>query len=208
MTLVLTIVAIFLLLTVNEMWWRRHAVHSELSRKFIHVTVGSFVAFWPYFLSWHEIVGLSIAFLIVVALSKHFQIYQAIHSVTRPTWGEIFFAFAVGAITFITHDKAIYAAALLQMSLADGLAAIIGTRYGNPQKYLILGHTKSVLGTLTFITTSVLILLGFSHFSHTSLAAAWVLGIAALASLIENFSVRGLDNLMVPVVVALLLVHR
>jgi phytol kinase len=208
MALALTIVIIFVLLTLNEMWWRRHAVHSELSRKFIHVTVGSFVAFWPYFLSWHQIIFLSIAFLIVVAASKYFHIYQAIHSVTRPTWGEIYFAIAVGAITFITHDKAIYAAALLQMSLADGMAAIIGTRYGNRQKYLIFGNTKSVLGTLTFFIVSLLIIVGFLHYTQTHLAVSHMLGISAAACIIENFAVKGLDNLLVPLVVGLLLSYH
>jgi len=208
MTLALTIVIVFILLTCNELWWRKHPIHSELSRKFIHVTVGSFVAFWPYFLSWRQIQLLSIAFLLGIAVSKYFNIFQAIHSVQRPTWGEILFALAVGANTLITHNKAIYAAALLQMSLADGMAAIVGTRYGNRQKYAIFGYTKSVLGTLTFFLISFAILVGFSHYSNTHLTLAWITGIAAIACFIENLAIRGLDNLLVPLVVALLLTHH
>jgi phytol kinase len=208
MDFILSIVIVFALLSFNEIWWRKHTVHSELSRKFIHVTVGSFVAFWPYFLSWHQIQLLSIAFLAVIALSKYFHIFQAIHSVQRPTWGEVLFAVAVGVVTLITHDKAIYAAALLQMSLADGMAAIIGTRYGNRQKYLIFGYAKSLLGTFTFFVIALLILIGFSHYSHSNLGLNWIVGISAAATLIENFAIRGLDNLLVPLAVALLLVHH
>jgi phytol kinase len=208
MDFVLTIVIVFVLLSLNEVWWRRHTVHSELSRKFVHVTVGSFVAFWPYFLSWHEILFLSAAFLLVVALSRYLQIFQAIHSVQRPTWGEVLFAIAVGASTLITHDKAIYAAALLQMSVADGMAAVIGTRYGNRQKYLVFGYAKSVLGTLTFFIVSLLILIGFSHYAHADLGVEWIVGIAAIACAIENLAIRGLDNLLVPLAVAALLVHH
>jgi dolichol kinase len=208
MDLVLTIVTVFVLLSLNELWWRKHAVHSELSRKFVHVSVGSFVAFWPYFLSWHEIQFLSVAFLAVIALSKYLRLFQAIHSVQRPTWGEALFAIAVGATTLITHNDAIYAAALLQMSLADGMAAVIGTRFGNRQKYLIWGYAKSVLGTLTFFIVSLLILVGFSHYAHAQLSIAWIVGIAAIAGFIENIAIRGLDNLLVPIAVAVLLVHR
>lgn len=207
MALVLTLLVVFTFLIANELWWRKHTAHSELSRKFIHLTVGSFVAFWPYFLSWHEIVYLSVAFLVGVGLSKYFRVFQAIHSVQRPTWGEVLFAAAVGIITLITHDKAIYAASLLQMSLADGMAAVVGTRYGNRVKYSIFGYTKSVLGTMTFFVISLLILIGFSHFSHANLGATRIVGIGAIASLIENFAIRGLDNLFVPVAVALLLIH-
>jgi phytol kinase len=205
MAIVLTILIVFVLLMANELWWRKHPIHSELSRKFVHITVGSYVAFWPLYLSWRQIQLLSVAFLAVVAVSKYLHIFQAIHSVQRPTWGEIFFAIAVGAIALITDNKSIYAASLLQMSLADGMAAVIGTRYGNKQKYLIFGYTKSVLGTLTFFVVSLLILFGFSHYSHIELGLEWTFGIAAAASIIENFAIRGLDNLLVPVVVALLL---
>ena len=207
MALAFTVLLILLLLVCNELWWRKHTMHSELSRKFIHVTVGSFVAFWPFILSWRQIQLLSVAFLIGVGISKYLNIFKAIHSVTRPTWGEIFFAISVGVITLITHNKGIYAAALLQMSLADGMAAIVGTRYGNKQKYTIFGSTKSVIGTLTFFTFSLIVLLGFSYYSNTSISLLWAVGIASTASLIENVAIRGMDNLLVPVVVALLLTH-
>jgi dolichol kinase len=127
--------------------------------------------------------------------------------VQRPTWGEVLFAIAVGGITLITHDKAIYAASLLQMSLADGMAAVIGTHWGNRQKYLVFGHTKSILGTLTFFLVSLLILIGFSHYSHAHLSPIVIGIIAATASMIENLAIHGLDNVLVPLVVALLLVH-
>jgi dolichol kinase len=130
MSLILSVCAVFCILVLSELWHRRHAGSNELSRKFVHVTVGSFVAFWPFFLSWNQIVFLSGAFLVGIAASKYLNIFQAIHSVQRPTWGEIFFAMAVGIIALVTQSKGIYAAALLQMSLADGLAAVIGGRFG------------------------------------------------------------------------------
>ena len=208
MTLVLVVLVVFLLLSLNEVWWRKHTVHSELSRKFIHVTVGSFVAFWPFILSWGQIQLLSVAFLVVVALSKYLGVFRAIHSVQRPTWGEILFAIAVGSVTLITRSKSIYAASLLQMSLADGMAAVIGTRYGNRIKYLVFGYTKSVVGTLTFLVVSTLILIGFSHYGRANLDVTWIVGVAVIASFVENLAIRGLDNLLVPVTVALLLVHH
>ena len=204
MAIVLTVLFVLALLVFNEIWWRSRKVHDELSRKFIHLSVGTFVAFWPFFLSWNEIRWLSLAFLMVVGVSKYFNIFKAIHSVTRPTWGEVFFAVAVGAVTFITHSKGIYAAALLQMSLADGLAAIVGTAYGKPYEYKILGNTKSLVGTCTFLLVSYVLLLGYALYS-TALGVTISLFIAALATAIENLAVRGLDNLLVPVVVALLI---
>ena len=205
MTLILTLLVVFVLLVCNEWWWRSQRSHTEINRKFIHITVGTFVAFWPLFLSWQQIRWLSLAFLIVVALSKYLHIFKAIHSVQRPTWGEIFFAVAVGAVTFITHDKWIFAAAVLQMALADGLAAIIGVQYGRKQSYLIFGQAKSVIGTATFIFVSVYILFAFMYISDTPLPYATIFGLAAAAGVIENFGVFGLDNLLVPVLIAFVL---
>ena len=202
MTLILTILTVFILLVANELWWRRKKVQDEFSRKFIHITVGSFVAFWPFFLDWNDIKLLSIAFIVVVLASKQLKVFQAIHSVQRPTHGELFFALAVGALALISQNEWIYMAAILQMSLADGLAAVIGTRFGNNTRYMVLGHTKSIHGTVTFLLVSIAILLVFTAFSGIILSLPIILGIAVAASLVENISVEGIDNLLVPVLVA------
>lgn len=207
MDLILTVVAVLVLLLVNEIWWRTHATHNELSRKFIHITVGSFVAFWPFFLTWTQIEILSVAFFVAVLISKYLRIFRAIHSVQRPTWGELFFALAVGGTALITHHKGVYAAALLQMSLADGLAAIIGLRYGSSTRYKVLGSTKSVVGTLTFFVVSLLLLLGYAHFAQANIKIPNAIGLAISASLLENLGSFGLDNILVPILVAVALSH-
>jgi dolichol kinase len=202
MRILLTILAVLALILIGEVWWRKQRLHTEFTRKFVHITVGSFVAFWPFFLSWNEIRYLSVAFLIVVGVSKYFRLFRAIHSVQRPTLGELFFALAVGAVTFITQDKSIYAAALLQMSLADGFAAVVGTNYGQRFRYIVFGHAKSILGTFTFLVVSALILTGYSHQSGQYLTAVFIFDLSVAASIIENIGVAGLDNLLVPVLIA------
>jgi phytol kinase len=203
--LIITVTVVFVLLCVSELWWRGSRVHTELSRKFVHITVGSFVAFWPFFLTWHQIELLSLAFLIAVTISKYLHIFNAIHSVQRPTWGELFFAIAVGLVAFITHDKWIYMTALLQMSLADGLAAIIGLRYGKKHKYLVFGQVKSIIGTFTFFLVSLATLLVYIHFGDIHEHIVPVLSLAMIASLFENLGALGLDNLFVPLLIAIAL---
>ncbi|HET7320773.1 MAG TPA: hypothetical protein VFI84_04300 [Candidatus Saccharimonadales bacterium] len=201
MAVLLTLFVVAVLLVANEVWWRKHKVHNELSRKFVHISVGSFVAFWPYFLSWNTIRVLSVAFLVGVAVSKYLGIFKAIHSVTRPTLGEVYFALAVGLTTFITDKPAVYAVALLFMSLADGLAAVVGTRYGTGNDYSVMGAHKSLVGTGTFLVSSYVILLGIAVFS-TPISTLACLGIALGATVLENIADQGLDNLVVPLLVA------
>lgn len=204
MAVFISMLIVLALLVANEYWFRKRRVQDEISRKFIHLSVGTFVAFWPFFLSWNEIRVLSVAFLLVVGLSKYFKIFKAIHSVTRPTWGEVFFAISVGLLTYITHSKGVYAVSLLQMTWADGMAAIVGTRYGKPYEYKVFGHTKSLVGTGTFMVVSYCLLLGYTLYS-ASVGVAVSLGIAAVATAAENVAIAGLDNLLVPLTVALLI---
>lgn len=205
MTLVLTVLVILALLTVSELWWRLRRPHDEFSRKFIHITVGSFVAFWPHFLSWNQIILLSAAFIVCVAVSQYFGIFKAIHAVERPTWGEVCFALAVGILAFVTRDPAIYMAAILHMSLADGLAALVGTAYGKTNSYRVFGHTKSIAGTLTFVGVSLFILIGYATVAPAAPSPVVLAGLAVGAAALENFAVRGLDNLVVPLLVAAVL---
>lgn len=207
LAIAVTMLIVFVVLCLSELGWRKGFMTNEVGRKFVHVTVGSFVAFWPFFLSWNQIRLLSLGFLVVVIVSKYLHLFRAIHSVQRPTYGEVFFALVVGALTFMTHSKAIYAAALLQMSLADGMAAVVGVEYGLKRhigRYKIFGHSKTVIGTLTFLVISAAILFGYSTDSMR-LALGWAFGLAVMASLLENVAVAGLDNLLVPLLVAFVL---
>lgn len=198
---VLTILVVFAVLCLAELGWRRGWMDSELGRKAVHISVGSFVAVWPFFLGWTQIELLSVAFAVVIIISKALNVFGAIHSVQRPTYGEIFFALVVGAIALLTHSKEIYAAAVLQMSLADGLAAVIGSKYGHFTRYHVLGHVKSAVGTATFFVVSLAILAGYAYGVHADFSPAFVL-IALGAALLENVAVLGLDNLLVPLFVA------
>ena len=196
---------VFGLLLLSEWGWRKHWLHGEVGRKFVHVTVGTFVAFWPYFLDWTEIRLLSLAFFVVVLASMHLGVFKAIGSVQRPTYGEIFFALSVGLLTIITTSKGIYAAAILQMALADGFAAIIGGRFGTENKYHLYGRTKSLAGSATFFVISLALLIGYSQFSDNGLIWQYVVIGSLGATLLENIAALGFDNLLVPVAVGLLL---
>lgn len=142
LNLLLVVGIVFCLLLVSELLAKKNKKYPEINRKFVHITVGSFVAFWPLLLSWNQIIGLSVAFICVVTISRRLHIFKAIHGVKRATMGEIYFALIVGLLALVTQDGWIYMTALLHMSLADGLAAVIGTRYGKGTTYKILVQPK------------------------------------------------------------------
>lgn len=195
-------IIVFVILCSAEIRARKGKLKGEFGRKYVHLTVGSLVAFWPFFIDWSYIIALSGAFLVVIAISKYFNIFRSIHSVKRATWGEIFFAISVGLLALLTDQAWIYAVALLHMSIADGLAAVIGTKYGKTNQYKVVGHTKSVAGTGAFVLVSVALFALYGVATGAQLAPAIVaIGVLAAAAF-ENVSAYGLDNLIVPVWVA------
>lgn len=202
--LALTVLVVFGLLVVSEIVWRISDIHPEYTRKFVHISVGSFVAFWPLFLSRPQIAALSLVFIAGVAASHYLNAFRAIRSVQRPTWGEIFFAVAVGLLAYVAHFGWVYLAALLHMSIADGLAAIIGTKFGRSTQYYVFGARKSAIGSVTFLIISLAILNGYALFTP-AVFSLWFIPLAAAATIIENLGVRGLDNLFVPLLVAVAL---
>lgn len=196
---------VFLILVLAEYLSRYKGVHSELTRKIVHVLVGIFVAFWPFFLSWGQIRFLSLLFLIVVVVSVKLRIFNSIHAVSRNTMGEVLFAVVIGLLAFVCTDPWIFAAAMLHLSLADGLAAVIGLTYGEGNSYRILGRTKSLAGSLAFFFTSLIIMLWYLSFSGATPTVVSVLVLPAVATIAENLSGEGTDNLVIPLLVALVL---
>ncbi len=199
------VAVVFLILLFAEYLSRYKGVHSELTRKIVHVLVGMFVAFWPFFLSWRQIQVLGLLFLVVVLISIKLNIFGSIHAVSRNKMGEVLFAVIIGLLAFISSDPWIFAAAMLHLSLADGLAAVIGLAYGEHNSYRIMGRTKSLAGSLAFFFTSVSIMIWYAAFSGTPASAVSVLWLPVSATIAENLSGEGTDNLVIPLLVSLVL---
>ncbi|HUC89234.1 MAG TPA: hypothetical protein VMR45_00355 [Patescibacteria group bacterium] len=205
MLALLAVIAVFLTLVFSEYLSRYRGVHSELTRKFVHILVGVFVAFWPFFLSWHQIQLLSLAFLIVIGISLKLNIFKSIHAVKRNAVGEVLFALVIGILAFIVTDKWIFAAAMLHLSVADGMAAVVGLGWGEHNTYKVFGHVKSISGSMAFFFSSIAIMLLYVACSDASASAVNLVWLPIMATAAENLAVEGTDNMVIPLLVALVL---
>ena len=203
--LLVVAVIVFGLLLIAEYLWRVKHYYSEITRKFVHITVGTFAAFWPWILSRSQIELMALAFLAVIILSRLFTVFSSIHIIGRKTVGEIFFALSIGGVALITPNRYIFMAAILQLSLADGLAAIIGTSFGRRFRYSIFGLRKSLVGSLTFLVCSLAILVVYFSISHASGALPTIIWLPLVATVLENVGIHGSDNVLVPITVAIVL---
>lgn len=201
----LSLAVIVLILYFAERGSRAKHLHPELTRKFVHVTVGSFVAFWPFYLSYQTIAWLSLLFFVVIAISMRYEILRSIHAVQRTTKGELLFALSIGVVALLATNKWVFMASMLNLALGDGMAALVGILKGEGNEYKVFGHTKSRAGTLAFLITSFCISIIYLLFSGSGFSFTTLLVVPIFAAITENLAINGTDNLAIPVLVCLLL---
>lgn len=206
MWIFVAVFVVFLILVFAEYLSRYKGVHSELTRKLVHIMVGTFVAFWPFFLSWRQIQMLSLAFLLVVLISIWLNVFKSVHAVSRNVAGEVLFAMVIGILAFLSTSEWVFAASMLYLSLADGMAAVVGLLWGEENQYKVFGHIKSVAGSLAFFFTAVLISVVYTAFSGATQSATVLLWLPVVATISENIAVSGTDNLVIPLLAALVLI--
>lgn len=200
------VLGIFVIVVSAELLWRAKILQSEFSRKLIHILVGCFAATWGFFLTDNQIYLLAGAMFLVVMLSRLLGVFQSIHSVSRKTWGELFFPLGIAAAALLTDSPWVFMAAVLHVGIADGLAAVVGSRYIKRYGYKVFKHQKTIVGTLVFFNASIVII-ALSILFATELQGNFliVLLVPLIATVIENIAHYGTDDLLVPVAVCLLL---
>lgn len=182
---------------------RYTAADSEILRKVVHIGTGNVIllAWWLHIPAWVGITA-SVLASAVALLSYKFPILPSINSIGRQSLGTFFYAVSIGLLIawFWPMQQPHYAVlGVLVMAWGDGLAALIGQRFGK-HPYQIWGMNKSWEGSLTMALVSYivssLILLGVQG----NIWQTWVVSgaIALVATSLEAFSKLGIDNLTVP----------
>lgn len=204
----IAILIVFILLLLAERIKKHERLNAEVARKFVHITVGSFVAFWPFFMPDSVIYLICAAFILVIVATRIGGLFPSIHKVPRKTWGDVLFPVGIAGTLFLAQDPWIFTAAILHLSVADGFAALVGEKYGKNNAYKILGYKKTVAGNAAFLIISMGItssLVWLEPGSFATIAAPTLFLVPIFATTIESLSVRGSDNILVPILLTLLL---
>lgn len=200
---------IFALLLISEILDQKKIIRGDQKRKFIHITCGTFIAFWPWLVSWQTIAWLGVAMLLVVLLNHKIRIVDFHSNLNRHTYGDIFFALGIVISALMTDSQVFFAVAILIMTYADSLANIVGREYGKGWGYNIFGHHKTVVGSMVMWLASLYILGIGLLYDYQSLSFAsyttLILLLPPVLVLVENFSPNGFDDLLIPVAVILAL---
>lgn len=187
-----------------ELLHRYTTTDPEKIRKVVHIGTGQVIllAWWLEIPAWVGITA-SILASVVTLLSYKFPILPGINSVGRKSLGTFFYALSIGILVawFWPIQQPQYAAiGILVMTWGDGLAALIGQKYGK-HPYKIGGIQKSWEGSLTMALVSYLVttLILFVVQGSTGQTYVVPIAVALFATVLETFSKLGIDNLTVPV---------
>jgi phytol kinase len=188
-----------------EWLYRAKLANPEVVRKVVHIGVGHVIllAWWLQVPAWLG-VSASVGFSGLAFLSYQYPILPSVNGVGRKSLGTFFYAASIGILVacFWALRQPQYAAlGILVMTWGDGLAALIGQRFGKHQ-YILWGIQKSWEGSLTMAIASFVVagsILGVSGAGNLG-QIGWIsLAIALASTGLEAFSKYGIDNLTVPV---------
>jgi len=201
-----TLVWVFLYLAIvilaAEILHRREGKDSETPRKIVHIGVGNVILIaWWLKIPLSIILQSSIAASLVCLLSYYLPMIYSLSGVGRKSLGSFFYCVSIGVLCWIFWDSYPYYAVLgvLIMTWGDGLAAIIGKKFGQ-HKFQSLGMNKSVEGSLTMLAVSFVIALLILSLVFGSIWQIWLISliVAIVSSILELFSRAGIDNFLVP----------
>ena len=177
----------------------------ELTRKIVHIGTGPIIpiACW---LNVSKDFALLVACIITAALIINYRLrlIKSIENVDRKSFGTIAYGVSITSLIFLfwSNNPSAATAGVLVMAFGDGLAGLIG-RNINSSQWIIFGQKKSLIGTLSMYLVTILVLSSISHVTGTNFEDVDILIISSLATILEQFSPLGIDNITVPIGVAL-----
>ena len=178
----------------------------ELSRKIVHIgTAATIPMAWAFGLSKILFVSCGILITAFTVFNRRWRLLNSIEDIGRKSFGTTAYGLSITLlVAFLWPERAdAVTAGILVMGIGDGCAGLIG-RHVNSPRWRLFGQTKSLAGTLTMAIASMVCLFGLSLSTSTEISIPTMLIISSSAVVLEQISVAGVDNLSVPVGVALL----
>jgi phytol kinase len=203
MKIALFIILSSVLLAVVEALKRKSVVSNDLSRRLAHIGAGAINIAAPLFVSQVAIIVVNILFAGLLLVSRNTKQLSSIQTVNRKTYGDVYFPLGIiaAAVILLPDNVTAFQYGVAIMGISDALAGFVGERWGR-NTHMIFKNTKTLLGTIVFYLTSLVITFVFVP---ELLPVIFVVPLVLTA--VEFFLVYGLDNLVLPVVAGLLFLN-
>ncbi len=128
-----------------------------------------------------------------------YKLFPSIEDVDRKSFGTLFYCLSLFFLIFLFWEKDPYAliAGFFIMTFGDGLAGLIGKNLKS-KSWFFLKQRKSLFGTITMFLTSLIVVSSLGYIQEYNFNINFVI-IAFIATALEQFSVIGIDNFLVPI---------
>ena len=207
--IIISMVYIFAILGLATLVAKFSKGASETSRKLVHILVGNWVFITPLFTQLWAVLLVPFSFIIINSLSLKYKTFSAMER-NDDSLGTVYYAvsmFVLSGAGFLLGWRTLPIIGLLTMAYGDGLAAVIGKRWGK-RKPFSFAPEKTVAGTLTVAVTafivsaaSILIFEKEQTTANTGITAVIIISLstAVIAAFSELIGKKGCDNLTLPI---------
>ncbi len=200
----LILLYLFLIFLISIVFKKYNENSRELVRKIIHIGIGPLIPI-AQFLKINQNSALIFTGIVslLVLINYTYKLFPTIEDVERKSYGTLFYCLSLFILIYLFWDKDPYAliTGFFIMTFGDGLAGLIGKSY-NSNSWIFFKQKKSLFGTMTMFLTSLIVVYSIGYAQQNSFDINYFT-IAFFATLLEQFSVLGIDNFIVPICSAL-----
>lgn len=184
----------------------------EASRKYLHIMLSNWWIIAMIFFNnmWWSAV-LPAVFVVINYASYKMDIIKVMErddsDENKDSLGTVYYAISLLILALITFgpikDPLIGLCGIIVMGYGDGLAAVIG-RTVKSKEYKIGNCKKTVAGSLTMFIVTLIIMAGFLYYRNADYWHIKSIVVAGIMTLVEAVSIKGTDNITVPLLTSLL----
>ena len=176
----------------------------EITRKIIHIGIGPLIPI-AQLLKIDQISALIFTGVVslMVLINYGYKIFPTIEDVERKSYGTLFYCLSLFILISLFWNKDPFSliTGFFIMTFGDGLAGLIGKSF-NSSSWIFLKQRKSLLGTLAMFITSLIVVCTIGYIQQNNFYYSYFT-VAFIATILEQFSVLGIDNFIVPISSAL-----
>ena len=195
---------LFLIFLISIVFKKYDEDNKEIVRKIIHIGIGPLIPI-AQLLKINQNSALIFTGIVslMVFINYNYKLFPTIEDVERKSYGTLFYCLSLFILIYLFWDKDPYAliSGFFIMTFGDGLAGLIGKSF-NSKSWIFLKQKKSLYGTITMFLTSLIVVCSMGYSQQNSLNLNYFT-IAFIATLLEQFSILGIDTFIVPISSAL-----
>ena len=200
----LILLYIFSIFLISIIYKKFTEDNKEALRKIIHIGMGPLIPIAQYLqIDQNSALTFTAIISILIFLNYSYKFFPSIEDVDRKSFGTLFYCISLFILIFFFWEKDPYAlmAGFFIMTFGDGLAGLIGKNFKS-KNWIFFKQKKSLFGTATMFLTSLLVVCSLAYIQKYNFNIN-LLMIAFIATTLEQFSIIGIDNLLVPLASAI-----